>query len=173
LSDRILFPSFFLLFFCSQVPEYCNGQSTEEAVTKNAFKLLFAFDEVVTLGYRESVTVQQIKTNTTMDSHEEKLQKIIYMGKVNEAREEARRKAEELDRKKKELISQMRYDSMDSSLSSFLPSFLSLFLLCPPSSHFSRSVRFFCFSPTRRFLQQLQQQQFYSFYFPFLSLFSF
>jgi len=46
-------------------------------VLKHVFELIFALDEAVSAGYREQVTVQQVKTCTEMDSHEEKLQKII------------------------------------------------------------------------------------------------
>jgi len=42
-----------------------------------AFDLLFAFDEVISLGHKENVTVSQIKQNTEMESHEEKLHKMI------------------------------------------------------------------------------------------------
>jgi len=83
------------------VPEYCGG-NTEDDITKNSFELLFAFDEVLSLGHKESVSLQQIKTFTEMDSHEEKLQKIIMESKINEARDEARRKAESIDKQKAE-----------------------------------------------------------------------
>ena len=42
-------------------------------IVDNAFSLIFAFDEIVALGYRESVNLAQIRTFTEMDSHEEKL----------------------------------------------------------------------------------------------------
>ena len=35
--------------------------------------MIFAFDEIVALGYRESVNLAQIRTFTEMDSHEEKV----------------------------------------------------------------------------------------------------
>lgn len=84
------------------VPEYCHGH-TEEAVSKHAFDLVFAIDEVITVGYKDTVTLQQIKTFTEMDSHEEKLQKIIMDSKINEAREAARKKAATIEQQKADM----------------------------------------------------------------------
>lgn len=58
--------------FEMQVPEYCRVLDEEE-VTNKAFELIFAFDEVIAVGYREKVTLQQINTFMEMDSHEEKI----------------------------------------------------------------------------------------------------
>jgi len=58
-----------------QVPEY--GRSLEESVIlENSFQIIFAFDEIVALGYRESVNLAQINTLLQMDSHEEKVARI-------------------------------------------------------------------------------------------------
>ena len=43
-----------------QIPEYCRTMDEAE-ILENAFNLLFAFDEVVALGYRESVNLAQIR----------------------------------------------------------------------------------------------------------------
>jgi hypothetical protein len=55
-----------------QIPEYCHSLD-EPDVLDNAFELIFAFDEIVALGYRENVNLAQIRTFTEMDSHEEKV----------------------------------------------------------------------------------------------------
>lgn len=89
-----------LRLFAKLLPEYCGGQS-EEHLSARVFELLFAVDELLTHGgYREHVTLQQIKTFTEMDSHEEKLQKIIMESKMSQARDEARRKASDIDHQK-------------------------------------------------------------------------
>merc|ERR1719343_138269 len=65
-------------------------------VLKNALDIVFAFDEVISFGHRESVTLSQIKSYTEMDSHEEKLHHMIEQSKINEAKEVAKRKQMEL-----------------------------------------------------------------------------
>lgn len=49
----------------------------EREIVRNAFDLLSAFDELVTLGYRENLSLSQIKTFLEMESHEERIQEII------------------------------------------------------------------------------------------------
>jgi len=59
-----------------QVPEYCKNLE-ESDVLDNAFNLIFAFDEIVALGYRENVNLAQIRTFVEMDSHEEKVYQAV------------------------------------------------------------------------------------------------
>ena len=99
------------------VSDHCTS-ATEEGVSAKKFELIFAFDEVLALGHKEGVTLQQIKTYLEMDSHEEKLHQIIMESKMNEAREEARRKAEEIAQAKARMKSMGEpniYDRDDSS----------------------------------------------------------
>lgn len=74
----------------------------EREVLHNAFDLLAAFDEVVTLGYRENLSLSQIKTFLEMESHEEKIQEIIERNKELEAAEERKKKAKQLELQRRE-----------------------------------------------------------------------
>ena len=49
----------------------------EQDVLLSCFEILEAFDEIVTLGYRENVTLSQVRTMLEMDSHEERIHEII------------------------------------------------------------------------------------------------
>eukprot|EP00397_Hematodinium_sp_SG-2012_P016405 GEMP01016736.1.p1 GENE.GEMP01016736.1~~GEMP01016736.1.p1 ORF type:complete len:540 (+),score=129.09 GEMP01016736.1:179-1798(+) len=82
------------------VQETCGGKITEELVVSKAFDLIFAFDEVVSFGYRENVTMAQITSYIEMDSHEEKLARMIELGKLNAANEAAKKRAGELKKMK-------------------------------------------------------------------------
>nr|VDC85283.1 unnamed protein product [Brassica oleracea] len=54
------------------VPEYCVSLD-EEGIGRANFDLVHAFDEVLSLGHKEDVTVAQVKQYCEMESHEEKL----------------------------------------------------------------------------------------------------
>ena len=82
-----------LRLFAKVLNEYCPGEVDEANVCKNAFEIIFAFDEVVALGHRENVTMRDIQVNMEMESHEEKLANMIRQSKEREAAEEAKRRA--------------------------------------------------------------------------------
>ncbi|MED6133415.1 hypothetical protein PIB30_028073 [Stylosanthes scabra] len=81
------------------VPEYSYSLD-EEGICKNAFELIFAFDEVISLGHKENVTVAQVKQYCEMESHEEKLHKLVMQSKINETKDVMKRKASEIDKSK-------------------------------------------------------------------------
>ncbi|KAK6159659.1 hypothetical protein DH2020_003040 [Rehmannia glutinosa] len=81
------------------VPEYSYSLD-EEGIGKTAFELLFAFDEVISLGHKENVTVAQVKQYCEMESHEEKLHKLVLQSKINETKDVMKRKASEIDKSK-------------------------------------------------------------------------
>lgn len=72
----------------------------EEGVCKAAFELLFAFDEAISLGNKENVTVAQVKQYCEMESHEEKLHKLVMQSKINETNEVMRMKVTEIEKNK-------------------------------------------------------------------------
>ncbi|CAL5218817.1 g546 [Coccomyxa viridis] len=82
------------------LPEYVLPPVDEETIVSAAFELLFAFDEVISLGYKENVTVGQVKQNTEMESHEEKLHKMIIQSKVQDTKDLMKRKAMEIEKSK-------------------------------------------------------------------------
>ena len=82
-----------------QVPEYSYSLD-EEGICKTAFELIFYFDEVISLGHKENVTVAQVKQYCEMESHEEKLHKLVLQRKINETKGVMKRKANEIDKNK-------------------------------------------------------------------------
>uniref|UniRef100_A0A8C0DAG6 Coatomer subunit delta n=1 Tax=Balaenoptera musculus TaxID=9771 RepID=A0A8C0DAG6_BALMU len=74
------------------IPEYCRALEENE-ISEHCFDLIFAFDEIVALGYRENVNLAQIRTFTEMDSHEEKVFRAVR---------EMRRKAKELQQARRD-----------------------------------------------------------------------
>ncbi|XP_070548695.1 coatomer subunit delta-like isoform X2 [Ptychodera flava] len=83
------------------IPEYCRVMEESE-ILDHSFELIFAFDEIVALGYRENVNLAQIRTFTEMDSHEEKVFQAVRLTQEREAKAEMKRKAKELQQQRRE-----------------------------------------------------------------------
>jgi hypothetical protein len=97
-----------LHLFAQVVSSICK-KLEEREILRNAFELLSAFDELVTLGYRENLSLSQIKTFLEMESHEERIQEIIARNKELEASEERKRKAKQLEMQRKEVARSAAY----------------------------------------------------------------
>uniref|UniRef100_A0A8C5PM45 Coatomer subunit delta n=1 Tax=Leptobrachium leishanense TaxID=445787 RepID=A0A8C5PM45_9ANUR len=90
-----------LRLFSRVIPEYCRALEETE-ISDHCFDLIFAFDEIVALGYRENVNLAQIRTFTEMDSHEEKVFRAVRETQEREAKAEMRRKAKELQQARRD-----------------------------------------------------------------------
>jgi len=49
----------------------------EQEILRNSFEIIGAFDEIISLGYREQVNLMQVRNVLEMESHEEKIQEMI------------------------------------------------------------------------------------------------
>ncbi|VDN55132.1 unnamed protein product [Dracunculus medinensis] len=96
-----------LRLFSRVIPEYCRSNDEKE-ILSNVYDLIFAFDEIVALGYRENVNLAQIRTFTEMDSHEERVFNQIKIAQERAATEVMTQKANELKKLKAEQKKAMR-----------------------------------------------------------------
>lgn len=90
-----------LRLFSKVIPEYCRVMEEQE-ILDHSFELIFAFDEIVALGYRENVNLAQIRTFTEMDSHEERVFQAVRQTQEREAKQEMQRRSKELQRQRRE-----------------------------------------------------------------------
>ncbi|KAL8274676.1 hypothetical protein Esti_001391 [Eimeria stiedai] len=106
-----------LRMFVSIVQDTCGesqaNSSLEESVAAHAFDIIFMLDELISGGYREALTLQQIQSFVAMDSHEEKLQKMIAEGKEKEQADRRREIAQRLE--KERLAAKKAGKGLDSS----------------------------------------------------------
>ncbi|BGP19995.1 coatomer subunit delta [Rhodosporidiobolus nylandii] len=79
------------------------GAINELDVMRVNFEILSAWDEVISLGWRENVNLQQVRNILEMESHEEKIQEIIARNKEHEAKEELKRRAKQLENQRREM----------------------------------------------------------------------
>ncbi|EDV19588.1 uncharacterized protein TRIADDRAFT_61957 [Trichoplax adhaerens] len=108
-----------LRLFSRVVPEYC-GSLDEKDVLDNAYEVIFAFDEIVALGYRESVNLSQVRTYIEMESHEENVYQAVRKSQEKEAHEAMKKKAKEIAQQKKEREKMNRGKGGTSNMSSLM-----------------------------------------------------
>lgn len=75
-TSNILLDIDTLHLFARVVSDMCRTADEREILTKS-FEILGAFDEIVSMGYREQVNLIQVRSVLEMESHEEKIQEII------------------------------------------------------------------------------------------------
>ncbi|OAF69004.1 Coatomer subunit delta [Intoshia linei] len=87
---------------------------TEDSISNNVFEILFAFDECISLGYRNSVTVAKLHDITSMFSLEEISHNDMMKRKENEAKQAMRDKVKQfaLEKHESSINSKMGKSSM-------------------------------------------------------------
>lgn len=83
------------------VPEYAPHLDEKEVLTKS-FDIIFAFDEAISMGYKERVNITQIKHFLTMESHNEEIFKQEEKAKMLLAKKKADEVRKRLDKKRVE-----------------------------------------------------------------------
>ena len=68
---------------------------------KKAFDLILSFDDVITHGHRESVTMSQLEAYLEMDSTDEKMHKKMQLIREAEAKEIAKKHQKDIAAKKR------------------------------------------------------------------------
>ncbi|CCE64210.1 hypothetical protein TPHA_0G03700 [Tetrapisispora phaffii CBS 4417] len=86
----------------SQTVNYYLNSFDENEIFENAFEILSSFDEIIVMGHKENLTIQQVNNYISMESHEERIQEIIEKNKESEANAERKRRAKEIARKEHE-----------------------------------------------------------------------
>uniref|UniRef100_A0A803LEH3 Coatomer subunit delta n=1 Tax=Chenopodium quinoa TaxID=63459 RepID=A0A803LEH3_CHEQI len=125
----------------TKVPEYAYSLD-EEGICRAAFELIFAFDEIIALGHKETVTVAQVKQYCEMESHEEKLHKLVIASKINETKDIMKRKANEIEKNKMEKSRGDKGNYMSSMGSSRLESTFSDMSISSSTSGFGSNSGF-------------------------------
>ncbi len=78
------------------------GSISESTITENCFDLLLGIDDIVSLGYRDAVSVAQIKQFLLMDSQDEKEFRKIQEQKENVVKKQMQQKAKEFEKMRRE-----------------------------------------------------------------------
>lgn len=78
----------------------------EKTILKKSFDLILSFDDVITHGHRESVTMAQLEAYLEMDSTDEKMFKKMQLIREAEAKEIAKKQQKEISKRRLEQQSQ-------------------------------------------------------------------
>ena len=93
------------------------GKISSESIVENAFEIMLGIDDIVSLGYRNSVNLGQIKQYLQMESIEEKEYKRKKREQEEKVKKELAEKGKEFDRQRKE--KKFNKDAISSSTFNF------------------------------------------------------
>lgn len=92
------------------------GHLTDEGIQAKQFEIVFAFDEILNAGgHVENVSLQQIRTNMEMESHEEKLHMMIVQSKRAAAKSEMKRQQQRIKVEQRDRVRMERATGIPSS----------------------------------------------------------
>ncbi|CDW88783.1 coatomer subunit delta [Stylonychia lemnae] len=97
------------------VIQQCQQGLDDKVVMKKAFDLILTFDDVISCGHRESVTMPQLESYLEMDSTDEKMHKKMQLIREAEAREFAKKQQKEISKRKHDPAYKDNMKSMSSS----------------------------------------------------------
>ena len=98
------------------IQDLCN-KINSDSIIKNAFEIMLGIDDIVTLGYRNSVTLGQIKQYLQMESIEEQEFKRKKREKEEKVKKELAEKGREFDKQRR--IKKFNNDAISSSSFNF------------------------------------------------------
>jgi hypothetical protein len=78
------------------------GTVTQSSITENAYELVLGIDDIVSLGYRESVTIPQLKQLLAMESQEEKEYRKQQEQQELKAKKQMQEKMKEIEKQRRE-----------------------------------------------------------------------
>jgi len=104
------------------IQEIC-GSISESTIVNNSFDLLLGIDDIVNMGYRDAVSIAQIKQFLLMDSQDEKEFRKIQEQKENVVKKHMQEKAKEFEKMRRE------HKFLADSVSRY-PTFLFALFLC-------------------------------------------
>lgn len=84
------------------VLDICSHGVTETNIKENYFELLLGFDDVISFGFRENVTLNQVQSALAMESSDEKLHLMMLKARMNEAKEASKKAQLEMKKKQKD-----------------------------------------------------------------------
>jgi len=93
------------------------AQITADMIEANAFDLIFSFNECVSFGHRESVTLKQIEAYVAAESYEEEIARQLRKQKEEDEKRKRREKTLELEKKRQDNLKATRQAEQKASLS--------------------------------------------------------
>lgn len=78
------------------------GNISENNLVENAFEIIMGIDDIVSMGYRDAVSIAQIKQFMVMDSQDEKEFRKIQEQREKQAKKELEEKGKEFEKKRRE-----------------------------------------------------------------------